>query len=231
MALYSDGLIDYQFIVPYLRALGVARIDQLVVTHADKDHSGGMESLIEAMPVVEVVSSLPFENALSAMPVPQRECRDGDTWEWDGVRFAMLYPTAEQYRVPSRKTNNMSCVLKVTAAGRSMLLTSDVEAVDELALLARHRPDLRADVLTVPHHGSRTSSTPQFIAAVGAATAIFPVGYRNRFGHPKEDIVARYGGYDLRRTDSEGALRVELRQPGIRIASEREERRRYWHGR
>ncbi|HEY4752563.1 MAG TPA: DNA internalization-related competence protein ComEC/Rec2, partial [Candidatus Limnocylindrales bacterium] len=228
----ADANSGNRIIVPYLRALGVRRLDMLVVTHEDKDHSGGAESVLEAVPVDELVSSLPFEHPVSAVPVAQRECRDGDRWEWDGVRFEMLHPTAAQYLAPARKTNNMSCVLKVTAAGGSMLLTSDIEAVDEAALLARHRGELRADVLTVPHHGSRTSSTAEFVAAVGARTAIFPVGYRNRFGHPKEDVAERYRVTDaaLRRTDSEGALTVRLGAAGIGIASERAERRRYWHG-
>ncbi|OHC71230.1 MAG: DNA internalization-related competence protein ComEC/Rec2 [Rhodocyclales bacterium GWA2_65_20] len=229
----ADANSGNRIIVPYLRALGVTHLDGLVVTHADIDHAGGAESVLEAVPVGWISSSLPFEHPLSAQPVAQRPCQDGDAWEWDGVRFEMLHPPAVQFASPTRKTNDMSCVLKVSAAGKSMLLTSDIEALSETALLARHGRDLHADVLTVPHHGSRTSSTAAFIAAVGAGTAIFPVGYRNRFGHPKADVVERYRatGAALHRTDSEGALTVRLGAGGVEIASARAERRRYWHGR
>ena len=124
---------------------------------------------------------------------------------WDGVRFEMLHPGPE---LLSRKTNDLSCVLRVTAGGKSMLLTSDIEAVSESDLVERRPLDLAAEVMTVPHHGSRTSSTPEFIAAVAARDVIFPVGYRNRFGHPKEDVVERHAqsGARLHRTDSDGAV-------------------------
>jgi len=192
-----------------------------------------MVRLLEALPVAEVVSSLPFEHPLSALPVAQRACRDGDAWEWDGVRFAFLHPAPAQYLAPAASSNSLSCVLKVTAGARSMLLTGDIEAAEEQALLLRHRGELGADVLTVPHQGSRTSSTPAFIAAVAPQDAIVAVGYRNRFGHPKAEIVARYGaqGVAIHRTDAEGALRVDLRPPAVAISAARAERRRYWHGR
>jgi competence protein ComEC len=228
-----DANSGNRIIVPYLRALGVARLDGLVVTHADKDHSGGAASVLETLPVDWVSSSLPFEHALSALPVPQRPCTDGDAWEWDGVRFAVLHPPAAQLESPTRRTNDMSCVVKVSAGGRSMLLASDIEALSETALRGRHAAELRADVLIVPHHGSRTSSTPEFVAAVGATTAIFPVGYRNRFGHPKSDVVDRYrdSGARLWRTDADGALSVRLNAAGVDVESARAQSRRYWHGR
>ena len=89
---------------------------------------------------------------------------------------------------------------------------------------------LTADVLTVPHHGSLTSSSAAFIAAVGAQDAIFPVGYRNRFGHPKPEVVARYAqsGAHLHRTNSDGAVSVQLGPQGVRIEHARAVRRRYW---
>jgi len=219
-------------IVPYLRAVGVGRIDEVLVTHEDKDHSGGAESVLESLPVGLLSSSLPFENILSAQPVRQEPCLDGQSWEWDGVRFDILHPTEAEYR-SARKTNTLSCVLKLTSVHGRVLLTSDVDAAVEADLAARHGPQLRADVLLVPHHGSRSSSTPEFIAAVGARTAIFPVGYRNRFGHPRPEVEERYrqSGAELRRTDMEGALSLDLRAGGIALETERETRRRYWHGR
>ncbi len=227
-AFSADADSGNRIIAPYLRANGVRSLDALVISHADKDHEGGAASVLAALPVAILRSSLPFEHALSAQPVPQEPCTDGDGWNWDGVRFEMLHPGPE---LLSRKTNDLSCVLRVTAGGRSMLLTSDIEAVSEVALIKRHAADLATEVMTVPHHGSRTSSTPEFIAAVAARDVIFPVGYRNRFGHPKEDVVERYmqSGARLHRTDSDGAVRVGLGSAGISFRHERDMRRRYWH--
>ncbi|MCX7174111.1 MAG: DNA internalization-related competence protein ComEC/Rec2 [Proteobacteria bacterium] len=224
-------------IVPYLRARGVERLDGLIVTHQDTDHSGGAESVLESVPVRWLMSSLAFEHLLSAAPVEARPCQADQAWEWDGVSFEMLHPPSTQYEIPTRKTNDMSCVLKVSNGHGAALLTSDIEALSEQVLLAHYGGapggKLHAEVLIVPHHGSRTSSTSEFIAAVGARDAIFPVGYRNTFGHPRPDVVERYrlSGATLRRTDLEGALTVRLTPSGPRIVAEREERRRYWHGR
>lgn len=224
-------------IVPYLRARGVSRLDGLVVTHQDTDHSGGAESVLEAVPIDWMMSTLAFDHSLSAAPVKAIPCEEGQSWEWDGVHFAVLHPMSEQYLVPSRKSNDMSCVLKVSNAVGSVLMTSDIEALSERALLSRlgSGPDskLRSDMLIVPHHGSRTSSTPEFIAAVAAKDAIFPVGYRNSFGHPRPDVLERYrmSSAVLHRTDLEGALTLRLSGSGPRIVAEREQRRRYWHGR
>ena len=155
-----------------------------------------------------------------------RDASDGDRGL---VRFELLHPEAGDY-ARIRKSNDLSCVLKVTAAGRSLLLASDIEARAESALLARGRERLQADVLLVPHHGSRTSSMPEFVAAVGARDVIFPVGYRNRFGHPKAEVVARYDGARQWRSDRDGAVSVQLGGAGVTIATERAGRRRYWHG-
>lgn len=235
----SEANSGNRIIVPYLRARGVQALDGLVVTHQDTDHSGGAESVLEAVPVGWLMSSLKPEHPLSAFPVNALHCMDGQAWEWDGVRFAVLHPAADQYAAPTRKTNDMSCVLKIANAYGSALLTSDIEALSERALLARDASALRSDVLVAPHHGSRTSSTQEFIDTVGAHTVIFPVGYRNRFAHPRPDVVERYrlSGATLHRTDREGALTIALArsqqelQPAARIVAEREQRRRYWHDR
>jgi competence protein ComEC len=227
-AFSADADSGNRIIAPYLRAMGVRQLDVMLVSHADKDHEGGAASVLAALPVAMLRASLPYEHPLSAHPVPHVVCRDGDAWTWDDVRFEMLYPGA----VPvSPKTNDQSCVLRIAAGGKSMLLTSDIEAISENAMLRDRAGMLRADVMTVPHHGSRTSSTPEFIAAVGARDVIFPVGYRNRFGHPKEDVLARYAesGARLHRSDLDGAIRVDLGREAIGIRHEREVRRRYWH--
>jgi competence protein ComEC len=222
--LYSaESDAGQRVVLPYLRALGVDRVDLLMVTHRDSDHAGGTASVRAALPVGRFLAS-------TGEPGAER-CTAGQAWSWDGVRFLVLHPAANDYG-HERKANNLSCVLRVEAGGgRSMLLTSDVEARDEAALLGRARTELAVDVMLVPHHGSRTSSTPEFVAATGASDAIFPVGYRNRFGHPKDEIVARYAavGARLWRTDRDGALGVTLAPSGVTVTGWRLEHPRYWH--
>lgn len=219
--LYSaESDAGQRVVVPYLRAMGINRVDMLMVTHRDSDHAGGFASVQAALPVAEVRSSVA---ELGGEP-----CLAGQSWEWDGVRFAVLHPGPAEYAAGGG-SNHLSCVLRVEAAGRAMLLTSDIEAADEAALLARSPAELAAEVMLVPHHGSRTSSTPAFVAAVGAADAIVPVGYRNRFGHPKAEVLARYPAR-LWRTDRDGAVNVKLRRDGISISAWRAERPRYWQG-
>ncbi len=220
-------------VVPYLRASGVARLDGLIVTHQDTDHSGGTEAVVDEVPVGWLMSSLDFEHPFSALPVQSLPCVAGQQWTWDGVRFRVLHPLAAQLQEPARKTNEVSCVLMVENDRARVLLPSDIEAVSERALLVREDKSLHADVLIAPHHGSRTSSTTEFIAAVGAKEVIFPVGYRNHFHHPRPDVVERYraGGAQLHRTDAEGALTITLSAEPVKIESARAARWRYWYGR
>lgn len=226
-----DANSGNRILLPYLRAAGVRRLDGLVLTHEDSDHSGGALSLIDGLPVAWTASSMPEGHPFREAP-GHRPCTDGQAWAWDGVRFEMLHPEAAGYATAKRKSNDMSCVLKLTSAHGSALLTGDIETATERALEKRHGERLRADVLLAPHHGSRTSSSAEFLAAVGARTVIFPVGYRNRFRHPNEAVWRRHEetGAQLLRTDRDGAVTVEFAAPQ-RLTLEREARRRYWHGR
>jgi competence protein ComEC len=126
------------------------------------------------------------------------------------------------------RRNNESCVLKVAAAGAAMLLTGDIERQAEASLLAE--TDLKAEVLLVPHHGSRSSSTAAFVAAVSPRWAIVPAGYRNRFGHPHPEVLQRYrsAGVGVMRTDRDGAIHVVLNGQNLLVEGERARRPRYW---
>jgi competence protein ComEC len=222
-----------RIVAPYLRAAGVARLDAMIVSHADNDHSGGAVSLLHALPVARFVSSLPDDHPVLSATSPTRatRCTTGARWEWDGVAFEILHPAPAAYAEPLRKSNDLSCVLRVDTAGGSVLLTGDIEAPAEAELLAR-REHVRAEVLVVPHHGSRTSSTPAFIEAVAPRIAIVAAGYRNRFGHPRREVMARYARVNASRprTDRDGAITVTL-VPGqpIEAVAERVRRHRYWY--
>jgi competence protein ComEC len=185
--------------------------------------------VVENFEVDALLTSLPRGHPLLGTVEKTQRCAAGTAWEWDGVRFAILHPAGAEAR--AKKSNDLSCVLKITAGGRSMLLTGDIEKPAEAEMLTRDAALLASDVLLVPHHGSRTSSSAAFLDAVGAGTAVIPVGYRNRFGHPVAEVLERLNarGMDIRRTDQDGALTVRLGAAEPEIEGERQSRRRYWH--
>ena len=227
-----------RIVAPFLRAAGLRRADGLIISHADLDHSGGTLSLMQATPVGWFASSLPAEHPIVVRALAQAKagsvamaCIAGQRWAWDEVQFTVLHPTRAEYDDAYAKTNDRSCVVRIDSAYGSALLTGDLEAKSESKLLRADPSTLRADVLVVPHHGSRTSSTPAFIHAVAPSIAVFASGYRNRFGHPRPDIVARYEAASVRmtRTDLEGAITLTF-APGVALepVSARAMRRRYW---
>lgn len=220
--LYSaESDAGQRIIVPYLHAVGIERLDALIVTHRDTDHSGGVLAVQEALPIDRSLSSV--------AELPGTPCLAGQSWAWDGLRFTILHPQADGYRQAPLKSNHLSCVLRVESAAGSLLLTSDIEASDEQQLLLANGPEkLRSHVLVVPHHGSRSSSTTEFIRAVDPAEVIFPVGYRNRYRHPHPEIVDRYVGRRQWRTDHDGAVQILLGDR-VEVSGYRASYRRYWH--
>ena len=220
-----------RIIVPYLRAAGVRRLDGLVVSHDDDDHSGGAASVLQALPVDWLLTTLPDLDPLVVLTDPVLRCEAGRRWEWDGVRFEVLHPTRDSYGNPGIKDNDRSCVLSVEAPGGRVLLPADIERRSEEELLQRAGDRLHADVLLAPHQGSRTSSIPGFVQAVSPQIVVFPVGYRNRFNHPHREVVERYRGIGTRiyRTDRDGAVIITIRADGaISVTPYRALYRRYW---
>ena len=160
---------------------------------------------------------------------PAQPCVAGERWVWDGVRFEVLHPAAADV-VPGVRSNALSCVLRVEdAQGHIALLAGDIERDQERALLARGAA-LQADFLLVPHHGSATSSSDEFLRAVQPALAVVQAGYRNRFGHPAEQVTARYAALDIAwvSTPECGAVHWSSADPA-RWACQRLLDRRYWH--
>jgi len=216
-------------LVPLLRGRGEKKLDLLVLSHRDSDHVGGARTLLGAIEVDALSSSLEDGHALlEAVRDPQR-CVAGQQWRWDGVDFAVLAPAAADYSRALRP-NAMSCVLRVAGGGRSVLLTGDIEREQEAALVAAHGDSLRTDVLIVPHHGSKTSSSAPFLDAVRPATAVFQAGYRNRFGHPAEEVLDRYRERGIAIVASPACGAWQWPAGGAAAGTcERDRARRYWH--
>ena len=208
-------------IEPYLRGQGIERLDRVIISHPDTDHSGGADRLRRAMPVADWLGG-----GHPSFP-GTRACQAGMTWQWDGVRFEILHPDAG-YRGPD---NDGSCVLQVLAPGGRLLIVGDLERSGEAALLDRGN-DVQADVLVVGHHGSAGASSPAFLAAVAPRWALVPAGHGNRWGFPAAAVrrrLARQGSVAIVSGDM-GAVRVLLRpDKTIQMQSLRCRDARYWH--
>jgi competence protein ComEC len=211
-------------VLPYLRSRGVRVLDRLVISHGDLDHEGGMQSVLAGMPTGSLIVG-----ASVHAPLEAELCVRGQRWVWDQVVFDVLHPGAEN---ESGSENDNSCVLKITGAGGTTLLTGDIEAQAEADILAN--ASVVADIVTVAHHGSRSSSTPEFVAATKASLALVSAGYRNRWNFPKPDVTRRWrdAGAEIASTIDSGAIEVQV-PPNRRISIRhfRRERHRYWSSR
>lgn len=218
-------------ILPYLKGRGIDRLDTVVVSHSDTDHVGGALDLLDAVVVGRLMSSLPLQHAAVLKARRHVRCAGGQSWTWEGVRFEVLHPTSASYDNASLKPNARSCTLRITAGTHSILLAGDIEAAQEAQLVASGA-SLHADVLLAPHHGSGTSSTEVFLDAVQPSLALFQVGHRNRYRHPKKEVFERYvrRGIARLRSDRDGAVMLESAD-GFAPRAWREEHARYWYWR
>lgn len=195
-------------LVPFLKAAGIERIDRLVISHADRDHAGGIVGLLGAVAIGSVQSGEPGELKLLTADF----CQAGTGWDWSGVRFRFLYPDDA-----GEEGNNASCVLRIATDGAAILLTGDVDTRIERALVARFGAALRAEILVAGHHGSATSTASQFLQAVAPDWVLFASGYGNQFGFPVAEVVDRVAafGSDMMSTASAGAIELRLGPQGL----------------
>jgi competence protein ComEC len=214
---FDDGFdAGAAVVVPFLLAQGVHTVDALVLSHGDNDHSGGVPSVRELLRVRREIGTADGER-----------CAEGAQWRWDGVTFSILGGPGS-----GLSDNDGGCVLRIDAPGLSVLLPADIERRSEERLVATYGSRLRADVLVAPHHGSRTSSTPEFVAAVRPAVVVYGAGWRNQFRHPRPDVVARYAALGAQQyvTGSGGAITLARDAAGgIEVREFRREAARFWN--
>lgn len=209
-------------VLPFLRHIGVHSLDALVISHEDNDHAGGATLLLQRLAVSKVYrSSLNDDGNHQGEP-----CLSGKHWVWDGVHFEFLHPGSAS----ALDENNYSCVLKISNAYYSALLTGDIEAAAERELVSHRADKLASTLLVVPHHGSLTSSTQLFVESVAPRWAVFSVGYRNRWGFPKAVVVERYTeiGSKVLRTDQSGTITAHFGQASLSLEQWRHQYSRWW---
>ena len=206
-------------ILPALSALGAKGVDRIMVSHGDRDHAGGLQVLLAEFPDAVVISG----TQLPDYDGPRLNCRSGDQWQWDGVRFQVL--SGSDYR----RRNDASCVLKVTAGSQSLLLPGDISERVERDLLAQ-RDDLQATVLVAAHHGSRFSSSADFLSTVQPEAVLFSAGFANRFGHPVRQVLDRVAavGAEVFNTAVDGSVFLTLGRGDLNVSAYRKTHARYW---
>lgn len=223
-AFRGGGSAAESVLLPFLASRGIDRVDKLIVSHADLDHAGGVDALLAGIDVRDTRVGEP----LPAARQPGRDCAAGEDWRSDGIGFAFIYPTSDS----SRTGNDASCVLLVSAGARRMLLTGDIEQPAE-AWLVRSGDLPTVDVVSVPHHGSLTSSSVPFVRALRPSIAIVSAGHGNRWGLPKQKVVDRWSaaGAKVVTTATSGAISLRLcEDQGVAsLTHHRATRRRIWH--
>lgn len=227
-------------ISPVLRALGIEKLDSLVVSHSDMDHAGGFAHVLSTHRVKTLYASFDapawlertqgsgFDLDRGSELMRFLFCQRGQQWDWDGVIFTVLHP--ELVNGEKRKKNANSCVIHISGAYHSALLTGDIGAKEEGLIIESH-PGLKADVVLAAHHGSASSSSELLVRQVSAQHTIIQAGYLNRFKHPDEKILKRWRdhGAVVWRTDRQGAIHVHSQKDSINVESHRTVIKKYWH--
>ncbi len=189
-------------VAPFLRSRNIQSVNRLVISHADNDHIGGARSLNKLIHIEEIHTSA--RESIDWRRVD--ECKAGQNWTWDGIEFQMLAPLT----IHSKRENDNSCVLRIQSRSAAILLTGDIEKATESELVTHYGARLASDYLVVPHHGSNTSSTSGFLDSVRPKYALIPAGYRNRYGFPRPQVIARLNraGAELYNTAISGAILI-----------------------
>ena len=217
-------------IVPYLIANGIDKLEKMVVSHADNDHAGGAKAIAGSIDVVEIIAGEDLAN----INQPVSKCAAGQTWNWDGVEFSILYPLnpiKERGNGKRKSGNDASCVLLIQSKYGSLLLTGDISKSAERKLVKYYKDKLDVDVVSVPHHGSKSSSSKAFVNKLNPDYAVVSSGYRNRYKFPKPEVVKTYAnaGAAILNTADSGMITISITDKGLSESMQyRRENKRVW---
>ncbi|WP_298623640.1 DNA internalization-related competence protein ComEC/Rec2 [uncultured Legionella sp.] len=203
--LFQGSDFGQMVILPFYEAQGIKKIDTIVISHPDKDHRGGLNSVEAKMQVGQLLVNNPryYRHGLNCHNYPQ--------WQWDGVQF-QFFPITMNFN----GKNNNSCILKISTKNNSILLTGDIEKIAEDYLVRSYGEQLKSNVLIVPHHGSKTSSSYRFLLEIEPRYAVASLGFDNRFRFPHPKTVTNMKLLDIPfyRTDECGMVNLLLPAKG-----------------
>ncbi|MBN1007846.1 DNA internalization-related competence protein ComEC/Rec2 [Amphritea pacifica] len=208
-------------LIPMLESRNISQLDRLIISHKDNDHAGGYADLAETLTVNGLDSGSPaIRRRLPAQP-----CTPGDSWEWDGVRFSYIQPA----RLKQTNENNRSCVLLVQSENCSILIPGDIESSVEQQILNEH-PGLHVNWLVAAHHGSRFSSSVEWLNGLRPDWVLFSSGFDNPYGHPAREIIDRLQLLKLNwlNTSDRGAVIIQSSADHCLTESYRDQKKRYW---
>ncbi|WP_141706014.1 DNA internalization-related competence protein ComEC/Rec2 [Vibrio rumoiensis] len=215
---WPQGSIAQSVIIPSLMTKGIDRLDGLIISHSDADHAGGRVAIEQALSPTWKRSS---ERIKGDLP-----CVQGQTWAWESLQFEALWPP----KLVDRAYNPHSCVIKISDTDFSFLLTGDIDAISEV-LIARQYPNLSAQAMLVPHHGSRTSSLISFIETVKPELAIASVAKNNQWHLPSQDVVERYRkkGISWLETGDTGQITISIYDKEWSVDQKRSNQYQPWY--
>ena len=222
-------------IMPTLHHYGAHVLDKLIISHHNRDHAGGLASILLQIPVRQLYAPAELLVKFLSVTPEKKLCLAGMQWSWDQVHFKVIHPHPADIDAPYQE-NNRSCVLHISSAYGSALLTGDIEQSVEQKLVKDlpagpvEKHPVQADLLLVPHHGSKSSSSVALLGAVAPDYAVVSAGYQNRFRHPHPQVTERYQQHDvaLYRTDRDGLVDFTFTREGIKLATQRQTEARYW---
>jgi len=217
-AAYPSGFnMSESVILPYLQHQGISALDKVIISHSDNDHAGGLSQLQKALPIKELIIN-------DKATTQSSDCQQGQSFKWQGLTIEMLWPQTLR-----GKENDDSCVLLVSSSNHKVLLTGDISKQTEHALIAQY-PQLSADVLVVPHHGSKTSSSAEFIKHISPQKAIVSAGFLNRWQMPVHQVVSRYEQENIKliNTAEVGQIIINFSNQGIKVQSYHDDLWPFW---
>jgi len=230
-ASYPSGFnLAESVVFPYLQYRGIETIDQLILSHTDNDHAGGLtfieEQVVSGKIVVNEMKFNDKDNEHQKYP-RKKSCKKGDSFTWQGLTLNVLWPEVIQ-----EKENDNSCVINVSDGKYNVLLTGDISRKVEKILVSDSTiaDELKANIIIAPHHGSKTSSSSRFIEAVSPDTVIFSAGYLNRWHMPNKAVLKRYQEFNVTpySTAEQGMVVIKIAEYGLEIETYREHIKPYW---